>query len=92
MKFVPEIQFLKRNVISHVGQIDELLEIVHEKSKKTIKQINMYFGFLNINKPVAMVSTKITNYTKYALRITVGHIGTYLHLEYYLLQLARQHS
>jgi tRNA U55 pseudouridine synthase TruB len=52
----------------------------------------MYFGFLNINKPVAMVSTKITNYTKYALRITVGHIGTYLHLEYYLLQLARQHS
>jgi ribosome-binding factor A len=34
MKFVPEIQFLKRNVISHVGQIDELLEIVHEKSKK----------------------------------------------------------
>jgi len=60
--------------------------------KETIKQINMYFGFLNINKPVAMVSTKITNYTKYALRITVGHIGTYLHLEYYLLQLARQHS
>lgn len=34
MKFVPEIQFLKRNVISHVGQIDELLEIVHENSKK----------------------------------------------------------
>lgn len=37
MKFVPEIQFLKRNVISHVGQIDELLEIVHEKSKKNNK-------------------------------------------------------
>lgn len=42
MKFVPEIQFLKHNVISHVGQIDELLEIVHEKSKKTINKADKH--------------------------------------------------
>ena len=47
MKFVPEIQFLKHNVISHVGQIDELLEIVHEKSKITLLRMIPTMTFIH---------------------------------------------
>lgn len=36
----------------------------------------MAFGFLNINKPQCISSSKVTNFIKYILKEKVGHIGT----------------